>query len=180
MRVRPLISEVRPLMGQNHNGSLGRMASWSQDQTQNQTSLQEQTSSFQDQASSLWDQSQPRAHKDEQGWTQDQTQLCQNQNQPQQGPDLAQSQTSKVEEVPPEKSSLDLQAHHSSPLKKKFQVAVESKSNLGPISQSATSHLNSSSGLRKAQSVHNLLRDTGEGKSLIVTVSTLTCTLYSD
>ncbi|XP_076022162.1 mitogen-activated protein kinase-binding protein 1 [Genypterus blacodes] len=160
VKVRPLISEVRPLMEQNHNDAQGRKASLNQDQTPNQTSLQEQMSSFQDNAFSLWDQSEPMDNKDKQRWTHDPTQICQDQNQHQQGPDLDQYQTSKVKEVPPENISFALQADCFSPGKKKFQVSVASKSNLGPLAHAATSDLNSSSGLRKAQSVHSLLTDT--------------------
>ncbi|KAF1375278.1 hypothetical protein PFLUV_G00237920 [Perca fluviatilis] len=52
------------------------------------------------------------------------------------------------------------QAHRPSPLKKKVQTSLESRRNLGPVARAAASHLNSSSGLRKAQSVQNLLTDT--------------------
>ncbi|XP_035850289.1 mitogen-activated protein kinase-binding protein 1 isoform X2 [Sander lucioperca] len=54
------------------------------------------------------------------------------------------------------------QAHRPSPLKKKVQTSLESRRNLGPVARAAASHLNSSSGLRKAQSVQNLLTDTGD------------------
>ncbi|XP_029349372.1 mitogen-activated protein kinase-binding protein 1 isoform X2 [Echeneis naucrates] len=46
-------------------------------------------------------------------------------------------------------------------LKKKIQTAIESKKNLGLGCPAAPSHLNSS-GLRKAQSVHSLLTDSGD------------------
>ncbi|XP_034381149.1 mitogen-activated protein kinase-binding protein 1 isoform X2 [Cyclopterus lumpus] len=121
VKARPLVSEVRPLMGENQNRTQDRRVSWNQDQTQNQ----DQISLVQDQA-----QSQNRIN-------QDQPPQVVNQNHLQQPLRL-------------------------SPLKKKVQTAVESKRNLGPTARAAASHLNSSSGLRKTQSVQNLLTDTGE------------------
>lgn len=50
-----------------------------------------------------------------------------------------------------------------SPLKKKVQV--ESRRNQGPVARAAASHLSSSSGLRKAQSVQSLLMDTGKDET---------------
>ncbi len=132
MKTRPLVSEVRPLMEQNQNQAQDRRVSWNQDQTQKQN--QDQTSSLQDQI-----QSQIRT-------IQDQTQPPQVGNQ------------SQVQE---EETSSAQQAHRPSPLKKKVQTAVESRRNLGPTARAAASHLNSSSGLRKAQSVQSLLTDTG-------------------
>ncbi|XP_071354660.1 mitogen-activated protein kinase-binding protein 1 isoform X2 [Trachinotus anak] len=142
VKAHPLVSEVRPLMEQNQNRSQDRRVSWNQDQTQKQN---------QDQNSSLQDQIQSQNRTD-----QDQTQPPQVRNQIQQDNDQLQSQ---VEE---EETSLALQAHRPSPLKKKIQTAVEFKRNLGPTARAAASHLNSSSGLRKAQSVHSLLSDTGD------------------
>lgn len=56
--------------------------------------------------------------------------------------------------------TLTQQMYRPSPLKKKVQSTVESKRNVGPTARAAASHLNSS-GLRKAQSVHSLMTDTG-------------------
>lgn len=50
-----------------------------------------------------------------------------------------------------------------SPLKKKVQV--ESRRNQGPVARAAASHLSSSSGLRKAQSVQSLLTDAGKDET---------------
>ncbi|XP_026196225.1 mitogen-activated protein kinase-binding protein 1-like isoform X2 [Anabas testudineus] len=57
--------------------------------------------------------------------------------------------------------TLTQQMYRPSPLKKKVQSTVESKRNVGPTARAAASHLNSS-GLRKAQSVHSLMTDTGD------------------
>ncbi|KAM8916663.1 mitogen-activated protein kinase-binding protein 1 isoform 2-T2 [Spinachia spinachia] len=54
------------------------------------------------------------------------------------------------------------QTHRPTPLKKKVQTTLESKRNLGPTARAVASHLSSSTGLRKAQSVQNLLTDTGD------------------
>ncbi|KAM8737759.1 mitogen-activated protein kinase-binding protein 1 isoform 3-T3 [Acanthopagrus schlegelii] len=114
VKARPLVSEVRPLMEQNHTQE--RKVSWNQDQDQTQLSAQ--------------------------------------------GPDQLQSQMEEQE------TSSGQHAQRTSPLKKKVQTtAQESRRNLGPTARAATSHLNSSSGLRKAQSVQNLLMDTGDSAS---------------
>lgn len=148
MKARPLVSEVRPLMEQNQNRAQDRRVSWNQDQTQKQN--QDQISSLQDQV-----QSQIRTN-------QDQTQPPQVGNQNQQGTDQLQI---RVEE---EETSSAQQAHRPTPLKKKVQTAVESRRNLGPTARAAASHLNSSSGLRKAQSVQNLLTDTGNTQTVTI------------
>ncbi|XP_037342592.2 mitogen-activated protein kinase-binding protein 1 isoform X2 [Pungitius pungitius] len=54
------------------------------------------------------------------------------------------------------------QTHRPTPLKKRVQTTLESKRNLGPTARAAATHLSSSSGLRKAQSVQNLLTHTGD------------------
>ncbi|AWP15923.1 putative mitogen-activated protein kinase-binding protein 1 [Scophthalmus maximus] len=79
---------------------------------------------------------------------QDQSQPPQVKSRIQQSADQLQNQV-KEEETP-----LAVQAQWPSPLKK------ESKRNLGLTARAAASHLNPTSGLRKAQSVHNLLSDT--------------------
>ncbi|KAL7380574.1 hypothetical protein ABVT39_020004 [Epinephelus coioides] len=139
-KARPLVSEVRPLMEENQNRSQDRRVTWNQDQTQKMK---------QDQTSSLQDQVQSQDRKD-----QDQTPSSQIGNQIQQGTDQQQSQV--------EEEGAVQQTHRPSPLKKKFQTTVESKRSLGPTARAAASHLNSSSGLRKAQSVQSLLSDTGD------------------
>ncbi|XP_059209066.1 mitogen-activated protein kinase-binding protein 1 isoform X2 [Centropristis striata] len=176
----PLVSEVRPLMEENQNRTQDRRVSWNQDQTQKQN--QNQTLSLHNQA-----QSQNRTNQDQthplqiqnlfqQGADQFQVQnqfqygayqlQVQNQfqhgaeklevqNPFQQGADQLQSQTG-------EEPSLAQQPPRPSPLKKKVQTTMESRRNLGPTARAAASHLNSSSGLRKAQSVQNLLTDTGD------------------
>uniref|UniRef100_A0AAX7VD87 Mitogen-activated protein kinase binding protein 1 n=1 Tax=Astatotilapia calliptera TaxID=8154 RepID=A0AAX7VD87_ASTCA len=93
-------------------------------------------------------------------WTQDQTQK-QNQAQATSFQDQAQpphgsNQLRILEEETPSTQ----QVHRPSPLKKKAQTAVECRRNQGPTARAAASHLNSA-GLRKAQSVHSLLTDTG-------------------
>uniref|UniRef100_A0AAQ5XJ46 Mitogen-activated protein kinase binding protein 1 n=1 Tax=Amphiprion ocellaris TaxID=80972 RepID=A0AAQ5XJ46_AMPOC len=70
-------------------------------------------------------------------------------NQIQQSPDQLHSQVE-------EESSSGQQAYRPSPLKKKVQTTVESRRNLGPTARAVASHINSSTGLRKAQSVHSL------------------------
>ncbi|KAM9341611.1 mitogen-activated protein kinase-binding protein 1 [Symphorus nematophorus] len=142
VKARPLVSEVRPLMEQNQSWTQDRKMSWNQNQTQKQN--QDQTHSLQDQV-----QSQNRAN-------QDQTQPPQVGNQHQQGPEQIQSPAEQ------EETSSAQQANRPSPLKKKAQTTVESRRNLGPTARAAASHLNSSSGLRKAQSVQSLLSDTGD------------------
>ncbi|XP_070776044.1 mitogen-activated protein kinase-binding protein 1 [Enoplosus armatus] len=101
------------------------------------------------------DQSQKQIHNQTSS-VQDQTQPPQVGNQIQQGTDKLQS---RVEE---EETSSAQQTHRPSPLKKKVQTAVDSRRNLGPTARATASHLNSSSGLRKAQSVQSLLTDTGD------------------
>ena len=135
-KARPLVSEVRPLMEQQHSRTQDRRVSWNQDRIQKQ--YQDQTSLLQDQIRT----------------NQDQTQTPQVKNQIQQGTNQLQSQ---VEE---EETCFALLAHRPSPLKKKIHTGVDSKRNLGPTARAAASHL-SSSGLRKTQSVHSLLSDTG-------------------
>ncbi|XP_029317026.1 LOW QUALITY PROTEIN: mitogen-activated protein kinase-binding protein 1 [Cottoperca gobio] len=140
VKTRPLVSEVKPLMEENQNQTKERRVSSNQDQTQKQNQDQDQTFSLQDQ-----EQSQNRAN-------QDQTQP------PQVGNQIQQTTDQQNEE---ETSSVQ-QFHRPSPLKKKVQTLVESRRNLGPTARAAVSHLNSSSGLRKAQSVQSLLLDTGD------------------
>ncbi|XP_040916419.1 mitogen-activated protein kinase-binding protein 1 isoform X2 [Toxotes jaculatrix] len=140
-----LVSEVRPLMEQNQNRTQDRRVSWNQEQTHKQN--QDQTSSPQDQI-----QSQNRSNHD-------QTQPTQVRKPVQQGSDQL---LSRVEEG---ETSFVQQAQRPSPLKKKVQTSVESKRNVGPTAWAATSHLSASSGLRKAQSVHSLLSDTGDPSS---------------
>lgn len=82
----------------------------------------------------------------EQKRNQDQTQPAQAGNQ------ILQSQVEE-QETP--------QTHQHSPGKKKIQTAIESLRNQGPVAWAAASHLKSSSGLRKAQSVQSLLTNTG-------------------
>uniref|UniRef100_A0A4W6FE48 Mitogen-activated protein kinase binding protein 1 n=1 Tax=Lates calcarifer TaxID=8187 RepID=A0A4W6FE48_LATCA len=110
--------------------------------------------------------------------SQDQTSSLQNQIQNQNNTNLDQAQPSQVRNqiqqgtgqlhsrAEGEEASLALQAHRPSPLKKKAQTALESKRNLGPTARAVASHLNSSCGLRKAQSVHSLLSDTGDTPDL--------------
>lgn len=69
-----------------------------------------------------------------------------------------QSQQPQVDE---EEAASTQQDQRPSPLKKKVQNAFESRRNQGSVARAATSYLNSSSGLRKAQSVQSLLTDTG-------------------
>lgn len=82
-------------------------------------------------------------------------------------------QTHSLQDQVPEQTSLDQTApsvgeeenseQRPSPLKKKVQV--ESRRNQGPVARAAASHLNSSSGLRKAQSVQSLLTDVGKNET---------------
>lgn len=146
MKARPLVSEVRPLMEQSQNRTQDRRVSWNQDPTPKQS--QEQTLALQDQV-----QSQDKTN-------QDQTQPPEVGNQSQQGTDQLQDQVEEKE------ISSAQQAHRPSPLKKKVQATVESRRNLGPTARAAASHLNSSSGLRKAQSVQSLLTDTGNTRDI--------------
>lgn len=93
-------------------------------------------------------------------WTQDQTQK-QNQAQATSFQDQAQPpHGSNQLRILEEETPLTQQVHRPSPLKKKAQTAVECRRNQGPTARAAASHLNSA-GLRKAQSVHSLLTDTG-------------------
>lgn len=128
--------KARPLVSEvrplNQNQTQERRVSWNHDTTQKQN---QETPSLQDQA--------PEQNRT----NQDQTHPPQAGNQ------------SQVEE---EETSLAQQGHRPSPLKKKVQTAVESRRNQGPVARAATSHLSSSSGLRKAQSVQSLLTDTGK------------------
>ncbi|XP_070835668.1 mitogen-activated protein kinase-binding protein 1 isoform X2 [Chaetodon trifascialis] len=152
VKARPLVSEVRPLMDQNQNRAKDRRVSWNQDPTQKEN---------QEQIPSLQDEAQPQDKT-----SQDQTQPPEVGNQSQQDADQLQSQ------VEDKGTSSAQQTHRPSPLKKKVQTTVESKRNLGPTARAAASHLNSSSGLRKAQSVQSLLTDTGDS-SLTHSISRL-------
>nr|XP_046268092.1 mitogen-activated protein kinase-binding protein 1 isoform X2 [Scatophagus argus] len=136
VKVRPLVSEVRPLMEQNLNQAQEKRVSWNQDTTQKQD---------QDETPSVHEQVQSKNQT-----KQDQTQPPQARNQ---------NQQSRMEE---DETSSAQQAHRPSPLKKRVQTAVESRRNLGPTARAAASHLSSSSGLRKAQSVQSLLNETGD------------------
>nr|XP_020476980.1 mitogen-activated protein kinase-binding protein 1 isoform X3 [Monopterus albus] len=114
------------------NQNKDRRVSWGQDQTQDTLHYQNRTK-------------------------QEQTRSPPDLTPTQQGTDLLQTEVEKEEYSSAE------HAHQSSPLKKKLQIEVESKRNQSLTAWSATSsHLNSSSGLRKAQSVHSLLSDTGD------------------
>ncbi|XP_069008876.1 mitogen-activated protein kinase-binding protein 1 isoform X3 [Embiotoca jacksoni] len=110
----------------------------------------------------LMEDSQTRPQERRVSWNQDQTSSLQDQahppqaqNQIQWGPDQLQSQAG-------EETSSAQQTHRPSPLKKKVQTVVESRRSQGPTARAAASHLSSSSGLRKAQSVQNLLSDTDD------------------
>lgn len=133
-------------MEQNQNRTQDRRVSWNQDQIQSQ----DQTSSLQNQI------------QNQNNTNLDQAQPSQVRNQIQQGTGQLHSRAEG------EEASLALQAHRPSPLKKKAQTALESKRNLGPTARAVASHLNSSCGLRKAQSVHSLLSDTGDTPDLRV------------
>lgn len=85
--------------------------------------------------------------------SQDQASVFQDQAQP----PLVSNQFQILEEEIPSTQ----QVYRPSPLKKKAQTALDSRRNLGPTARAAASHLNSS-GLRKTQSVHSLLTDTGD------------------
>ncbi|XP_070697776.1 mitogen-activated protein kinase-binding protein 1 [Pempheris klunzingeri] len=132
VKARPLVSEVRPLMDQNQNQD--RRVSWNQDQTQKRDQDQDQTSSLKDQSQNRTNQDQIQPPQVQQGTDQ-----------------LVGEETSSAQQV-----------HRPSPLKKKVQAAVESRRHLGPTARAAASHLSSSSGLRKAQSIQNLMSDTGD------------------
>lgn len=97
-------------------------------------------------------------------WNHDPTQK-QNQDQLQSQNRTDQDQTQPPQqgtgELEEEETSSAQQAYRPSPLKKKVQTGSESRRNLGPTARAAASHFNSSSGLRKAQSVQSLLTDTG-------------------
>lgn len=97
----------------------------------------------------LWHQDQIHSQN---STNQDQTNPPQVVKQIQQGSDQLQSQVDGEE-------TLTQQMYRPSPLKKKVQTTVESRRNMGPAARAAASHLNS--GLRKAQSVHSLMTDTG-------------------
>ncbi|XP_027130644.1 LOW QUALITY PROTEIN: mitogen-activated protein kinase-binding protein 1 [Larimichthys crocea] len=98
-------------------------------------------------------------------WNHDPTQK-QNQDQLQSQNRTDQDQTQPPQqgtgELEEEETSSAQQAYRPSPLKKKVQTGSESRRNLGPTARAAASHFNSSSGLRKAQSVQSLLTDTGD------------------
>uniref|UniRef100_G3NIK6 Mitogen-activated protein kinase binding protein 1 n=1 Tax=Gasterosteus aculeatus TaxID=69293 RepID=G3NIK6_GASAC len=96
-------------------------------------------------------------------WNQDQTSSAYDQAQNQQGAGHLQVAAQPT--------------HRPNPLKKKVQTAVESKRNLGPTARAAASHLSSSSGLRKAQSVQNLLTDTDTPSSPLQEAAILPTTL---
>ncbi|XP_067335664.1 mitogen-activated protein kinase-binding protein 1 isoform X1 [Channa argus] len=86
-------------------------------------------------------------------WNQEQTKPTQVGNQINQVIDEHQTQVYKEE--------TSKQTYYSSPLKKKVQTTTESRTNIGPTARTTGSHM-SSSGLRKAQSVHSLLTETGD------------------
>ncbi|XP_028251894.1 mitogen-activated protein kinase-binding protein 1-like isoform X1 [Parambassis ranga] len=98
-----------------------------------------------------WNQDQPQKQ------TQDQLSLLQDQVQPHNGTNQGKPSQDLIQ--PQEDPSSAQQAHRPSPLRKKVQTSVESRRTLGPTARAAASHLGSSSGLRKAQSVHSLLSD---------------------
>ncbi|XP_010794612.1 putative uncharacterized protein DDB_G0288537, partial [Notothenia coriiceps] len=125
------------------NRTQDRKLSWNQEQNQNHN--QDHNSSTKDQKQNL-NQDQTFSTKDQkQNHNQDQTQ-----DHIQPGKDQLQN---RVEQ---EISS----NHRPSPQKKKVQTSGECRRNLGPTARASLSHLNSSSGLRKAQSVQSLLTDT--------------------
>ncbi|XP_033935118.1 mitogen-activated protein kinase-binding protein 1 isoform X1 [Pseudochaenichthys georgianus] len=172
-KARPLVSEVRPLMEETRTQD--RKLSWNQDQNQNLN--QDQTFSTKDQKQNL-NQDQTFSTKDQkQNLNQDQTfstkDQKQNLNQDQtfstkdQKQNLNQDQTQ--DNIQPGKDQLQNRVEQEissnqrpSPQKKKVQTSGECRRNLGPTARAAVSHLNSSPGLRKAQSVQSLLTDTGD------------------
>jgi len=102
-----------------------------------------------------WNQEQNQNHnQDQNSSTKDQNQnLNQDQTQDHIQPGKDQLQNRVEQEISSN--------HRPSPQKKKVQTSGECRRNLGPTARAAVSHLNSSSGLRKAQSVQSLLTDTG-------------------
>ncbi|KAG8013044.1 hypothetical protein GBF38_021230 [Nibea albiflora] len=111
----------------------------------------------------LMEQNQNQTQDRRVSWNHDSTQK-QNQDRFQSQNRLDQDQTQPPQqgtaELEEEETSSAQQAHRPS-LLKKVQTGSESRRNLGPTARAAASHLNSSSGLRKAQSVQSLLTDTG-------------------
>ncbi|KAM9355022.1 mitogen-activated protein kinase-binding protein 1 [Pholidichthys leucotaenia] len=98
-----------------------------------------------------WNQEQTQKQKQEQKQTQRDILLPQIQIEP--GPDHPQKQNKEV--------LSSVQDHQASTVKKKIQTAVESRRNLGSTRLATAFHRNSTSGLRKTQSVHNLLTKSG-------------------
>ncbi|KAK2826845.1 hypothetical protein Q5P01_021059 [Channa striata] len=84
---------------------------------------------------------------------QDHTKTPQVADQINQGTEECHTQVDKVETFK--------QTYQPSPLKNKVQTTVESRRNMGHTVRAANSHI-TSCGLRKAQSVHSLLADTGD------------------
>ncbi|KAK1875505.1 Mitogen-activated protein kinase-binding protein 1 [Dissostichus eleginoides] len=178
-KARPLVSEVRPLMEENRTQD--RKLSWNQEQNQNHN--QDQNSSTkdqkqnlnQDQTFSTKDQKQ-NLNQDQNSSTKDQKQnLNQDQNSSTKDQKQNLNQDKTQDHIQPGKDQLQNRVeqeissnHRPSPQKKKVQTSGECRRNLGPTARAAVSHLNSSSGLRKAQSVQSLLTDTGDS-----TLSTL-------
>ncbi|XP_034722238.1 arginine-glutamic acid dipeptide repeats protein isoform X2 [Etheostoma cragini] len=203
VKARPLVSEVRPLMEQNHNSRV----SWKPDQTHKQSPDQTHEQS----PNQIHKQTPDQTHKQTPDQTHKQTPDQTHKQSPdqthkqspdqihKQSPDQTHKQTpDQIQKQSPDqihkptpdqthKQSLDQteqgwdrlcariegegaaqqaqqvqQAHRPSPLKKKVQTSLESRRNLGPAARAAASHLNFSSGLRKTQSVQNLLTDTGD------------------
>lgn len=100
-----------------------------------------------------WNQDQPQKR------TQDQLTLLQDQVQPHNGTNQGKPSQDLIQ--PQEDPSWFQQAHRPSLLRKKVQTSVEPRKTLGLTARATAFHLGSSSGLRKAQSVHSLLSDTG-------------------
>ncbi|XP_058472258.1 mitogen-activated protein kinase-binding protein 1 isoform X3 [Solea solea] len=95
------------------------------------------------------EQNQNRSQDRKVSWHQDQTQTQ----------DQVHIQTNQDQAQPPQEEDT---CQKLSPPLKKVQTAVESRRNVGPTARAAASHLNSTCGLRKTQSVHSLLSDTGD------------------
>ncbi|KAK1875502.1 Mitogen-activated protein kinase-binding protein 1 [Dissostichus eleginoides] len=167
-KARPLVSEVRPLMEENRTQD--RKLSWNQEQNQNHN--QDQNSSTkdqkqnlnQDQTFSTKDQKQ-NLNQDQNSSTKDQKQnLNQDQNSSTKDQKQNLNQDKTQDHIQPGKDQLQNRVeqeissnHRPSPQKKKVQTSGECRRNLGPTARAAVSHLNSSSGLRKAQSTLLLL-----------------------
>ncbi|TDG98507.1 hypothetical protein EPR50_G00200930 [Perca flavescens] len=171
VKARPLVSEVRPLMEQNRDSRVSWKPDHTLKQSLDQTHKQNQDQTHKQSPDQANKQNQDQTHKQNQDKTQqspDQTQKqnqdqTQKQNQDQthkQNPDQTEQGWDRLQGRI-EGEGAAQQAHRPSPLKKKVQTSLESRRNLGPVARAAASHLNSSSGLRKAQSVQNLLTDTG-------------------